>query len=548
MVAFAPGAGRERRPVRPVPEGVALSVSTHRSSPVSRAENLGPALIVLGVLGLLVLAVVFRGDFVKVLAFLLSTVVAVTALVLAAGFAVLTRAYVQAVHEVLFRGNNPNVPEPGADDPAEFAYHGGPAWWDLTETRVRVGLDTGLFVLFLIPHLTAQAVVVLAHLAWAWTGVAVLRLVDGGLLRLRRIRMLCPRCFEHLAYPSYVCDRCGRVHRDVRPGRRGAFRRRCVCGRSMPTLLVLGSAGLSARCPHCDQGLEHRPGEARECPIALFGGTGAGKTRLTYGLHACLEYAAASHPEARVEPAGEDTRHRLENSRLMLSPAQRVPPTQPGRRARGLALRVTAERRSLMIQVYDTAGEWFGRSERTEELTYLGRTTTFVLVVDPLAMPSVWKALDAGERLRLAGERSRTPDPEQVYMQVREEVAQQYGTLGRALRRTRLAVVVTRGDLLADTSIAPADVPPERWAWEMLGMRNVLRAARSDFGSTEVFVTGAVVDPDGRPDPSLTTLSRWLLAPEAEAFTAMLAPVPEHEPPGTASPVAPAPIPAREGR
>lgn len=515
-------------------------MSAHRSSPASRAENLGPALIVLGVFGLLVLAIVFRGDFVKVLAFLLSAVVAVTALALAAGFATLTRAYVQAVHEVLFRGNNPNVPEPGADDPAEFGYHGGPAWWDLTETRVRVGLDTGLFVLFLLPNLTAQAVVMLAHLAWAWTGVAVLRLVDGGLLRFRRIRMLCPRCFEHLAYPSYECGHCGRVHRDVRPGRRGVFRRRCVCGRSMPTLLVLGSAGMSALCPHCDQGLEHRPGEARECPIALFGGTGAGKTRLAHGLHASLEYAAVSHPGALVELASEDTRHRLENSRLMLSPAQRVPPTQPGRRARGLALRVTAERRTLMIQVYDTAGEWFGRSERSEELTYLGKTTTFVLVVDPLAMPSVWNALDAGERRRLAEKRSRTPDPEQVYMQVREEIAQQYGTLGRALRRTRLAVVVTRGDLLADTSIGPADLPPEQWVWEMLGMRNVLRAARSDFGSTEVFVTGAVVDPDGRPDPSLTTLSRWLLAPEAEAFTAMLAPEP--------APAPEAPDPVREAR
>jgi hypothetical protein len=485
-------------------------------------------LVALGFLALLGLIAAFRGDYVRVLAFLLSTLVVVSALALAAGFVALTREYVRAVHETLFHGRNPDVPELSTDEPAEFGYHGGPAWWDLVRTGNRVRRGTGVFALFLLPHLAVQAVVVLTHLALAWAGVVGLRLVDGGLLRYRRIRMMCLRCFEHLAYPSYECGGCGRVDRDVRPGRRGVFRRGCVCGQALPTLLMLGSAELSALCPNCEQGLEHRPGEARELPIALFGGTGAGKTRLTHGLHAALGYAALEHAAtarhgARVEMVGEDTRQRLAGSPRMLSPRYRVRPTPPGRRARGLTLRVTAEQRVLLVQVYDTAGEWFDRSRRVEELTYLGKTTTFVLVVDPLAIPAVWKALDAGERWRLAEERSRTPDPEPVYMQVREEVARQYATLGRSLGRTRLAVVVTRGDLLAETSVAPDGVPPERWAWETLGIRNVLRAARSDFGSTEVFVTGAVVDAGGHPDPSLTALARWVLAPEAEAFTGVLA-------------------------
>jgi hypothetical protein len=257
-----------------------------------------------------------------------------------------------------------------------------------------------------------------------------------------------------------------------------------------------------------------------------------------------LEHAAASRARARVELAGEDTRRRLGNSAQMLCPGQRVPPTQPGRRARGLALQVTAGQRDLVVQVYDAAGAWFGRSERAEELAYLGKTRTFVLVVDPLAMPSVWGALDAAEQLRLAGERSLTPDPEQVYMRVRDEVARQYSTLNADLRRTRLAVVVTRGDLLADTSVSPVGVAPERWVRESLGIRNVLRAARSDFGSARVFVTGAVAGPEGRPDPSLTTLSRWLLAPEGGVVTALLAPesAPVPEPPGDPGPPQTAPL------
>ena len=538
-------------------------MNRYRTTSSPLRENLPALLVVLGFLALLGLVTAFRGDYVKVLAFLLSTLVVVGALALALGLAALTREYVRAVHETLFHGRNREVPELGADETAELGYHGGPVWWDLVRTGNRVRRGTGVFVIFLLPHLAVQAVLVLAHLASAWAGVLTLRLVDGALLRYRRIRMLCPRCFEHMAYPSYECGGCGRVHRDVRPGRRGVFRRGCVCGQVMPTLLVLGSARMTALCPHCGQGLEHRPGEARELPIALFGDTGAGKTRLTHGLYAALEHAAlahaapgyadsgrdgaAAHHGARVESVGEYTRQRLADSPRTLSPRCRVRPTPPGRRARGLTLRVAAGQRVLSVQVYDAAGERFSRSERTEELTYLGQTTTFVLVVDPLAIPAVWNALGAGERWRLAEERSRTPDPEPVYMRVREEVARQYATLGRSLGRTRLAVVVTRGDLLAGTPIAPGGVPPERWVRETLGMGNVLRAARSDFGSTEVFVTGAVVDADGRPDPSLTALALWVMAPEAEAFTGMLAAAAA---PGTApAPAEPAaPSPAVKAR
>ena len=258
--------------------------------------------------------------------------------------------------------------------------------------------------------------------------------------------------------------------------------------------------------------------------LALFGGTGAGKTRLTHGFHGALEHAATAHGDARVELASEDTQHSLGDTRELLSPSRKVPPTQPGRQARGLILRVTVERRTLVLQVYDTAGEWFSRSDRAEELTYLGKTTTFVLVLDPLSVPPVWNTLAPSERSRLSEERSHTPDPEQAYMQVRDEVQRQYTSLGHGLRRTRLAVVVTRGDLLARTSIAPADVPPERWARETMGLDNLLRAARDDFGAVEVFVTSSVTDRGERPDPSLAVLLRWLLEPEADVFTAMLTP------------------------
>ena len=135
---------------------------------------------------------------------------------------------------------------------------------------------------------------------------------------------------------------------------------------------------------------------------------------------------------------------------------------------------------------------------------------------------TVWNALDADEQRRLAGDRSQVPDPERAYMQVRDQVHRRYRAHGVGRARTRLAVVVTRGALRARTSLDPAGAPPERWLREVRGANNLLRAARADFGAVATFVTSAVVDPDGRPDPSLTELLRWVLAREAAVFSEML--------------------------
>ncbi|WP_087101507.1 hypothetical protein [Nocardiopsis sp. JB363] len=457
-----------------------------------------------------------------IFALVVNTVIVVVAAALAAGLVFLVVLHLRRIHHVLYRGDSPRVRPPGPEESAWWGYHGGPLWRDLAEVHRRVHLDAGPFVVFLAPFLLLQVMVALVHSAVAWTAVGVLRSVDGSLLLVRRIRMVCPRCFEHMSYPSYACEDCGRPHRDVRSGARGVFRRRCVCGRDLPTLLLLGSADLRTLCPHCDQVLEHRPGEAREFVLPLFGAAGAGKTRLTHGLHLALEYAAGRHVSARAVAMGRETVRRLRDSRPRLAPDHRVPPTPPGRRARGLTLRVEADRCALLVQLYDTAGEWFNTTERTEDLTYLGEATTFLLVLDPLAVPAVWNALTADEQHRLHGDRSRVSDPERAYMQVRDQVQRRYRGPGVGRPRTRLAVVVTRGDLLARTSLDPSGLPPERWVREVMGANNLLRAARADFGTVATFVTSAVVDPDGRPDPSLAELLRWVLAYEAAPIGAML--------------------------
>jgi hypothetical protein len=458
-----------------------------------------------------------------IVAALASLLILAGGLLLIGGLIALTAVYFGAVHSVMFRGAYPPEPVPDpATDPAHRAYHGGPATADLAGIVRASWTESAPWALLLAPHVIVHAVLVGLYLAAAWTGVAALRTVDTGLLAVRRIRMACPHCFHRLGYPGYLCAHCGRRHAAIRPGRRGLVRRECLCGTRLPTLLVLGSADLNAVCPYCDRALEHRPGEAREFPLPLFGGTGAGKTRLMHGLHLALDEAAREAPQAYLESIGDETRRRLGDGAAALAPAHRTSPTPPGREVRGLTVRLGTDRRTLVLHLFDAAGERFNRSATAEELTYLGKATTFVLVVDPLALETVWRALTPAERERLGGERSHTRDPELAYEQVLEEIERQYRMLRRRMRGARLAVVVTRGDLVRDTSVGPGEAAPETWAEEALGLANLLRSARAHFGRTRVFLTSSVAGEDGRVDPSLYELLRWVLDEEAGAFTSLL--------------------------
>lgn len=489
--------------------------------------------------GLLVLAVVYLLRW-WLLAGLVSAAVIAGCAAGVVWWCALAGVYLRRTHEVLFCGGYPDEPVPGGlDDPAHRAYHGGPAWWDLRAVVDWTWSASSPWGVFLVPLFLLHALVVGAYLAVVWTAVGALRLADSGLLLVRRIRMVCPGCFLRLGYPAYLCARCGQRHGAIRPGGQGLWWRWCLCGSRLPTLLLLGTADLDARCPHCDRGLEHRPGEAREFVLPLFGGTGAGKTRLVSGMNLALAQAAYRTPETYVESVGEETVRRLRDCERMLSAGYRTPPTPPGREVRGLTVRVCAGSRALLMQLFDAAGERFNRSVTAEELAYLGRASTFVLAVDPLGTEPVWCSLSARERSRLAEDRSHTRDPELAYGAVRDEIRRQYRMLGRVrlprrgLRRTRLAVVITRGDLVRGTSIDPGEAAPREWAEQVLGLGNLLRDAAADFGEVRVFPTSAVTDESGRADPSLGALLRWVLAGEDDAFSAMLAdPDPALDPEG----------------
>ncbi|HEX8864662.1 MAG TPA: GTPase domain-containing protein, partial [Lentzea sp.] len=130
----------------------------------------------------------------------------------------------------------------------------------------------------------------------------------------------------------FVCP-CGRTHHDLVPGSQGVFRRTCLCGHRLPTLLVNGKRALPATCALCQAPL---PALAQSLPtlhIPIVGGRGSGKSTFTR--------AASSRP--------------LGDKHL--------------------------------LHLHDVPGEVYEHTEHLVDASFLGLARGMVLVVDPHADP-----------------------------------------------------------------------------------------------------------------------------------------------------------------
>jgi Double-GTPase 2 len=330
---------------------------------------------------------------------------------------------------------------------------------------------------------------------------AVLRGADSGLLRIKNIHMVCRNrdCAEPVTYPGYACPNptCPRQHRDVRPGRLGIIRRYCRCGTRMSTLLLFGSARMSAFCPRCGHSLEYRPGEAPEIVLPFFGVTGAGKTQLLAAIVTQLRAWAAAE-RLTVEPGDPATARGMAEAEELLKSAP-----APGQLSSSLVVRVSSGRVTRILHMFDAPGGSFLDVEQTGELRYLAAARTFILVIDPLSVEAFRDRLVASGRADLAGTYGSGPPPDQAY----HHTYQQIEEMGVRLREARLAVAFSRADLL---DLPDGDVA--EWARCELGLSNLIISARQYFKDVEFHRTSAVPVAGGAVHESVAALLSWLLA------------------------------------
>jgi double-GTPase-like protein len=369
-------------------------------------------------------------------------------------------------------------------------------------------LGTLIAGLVLVLVTVVQIVLGTVLLGVAFAVVFLLRAVDAGLLRVRRIRISCPRCYRAIGYPAYRCPTCAALHRDVRPGPYGVLRRRCRCDQQwLPTLLLLGSHRLTAWCPYPDCGVQlaDRSGTATETMVAVLGASNAGKTRLLTVLMLALLNRTG---ETSVQFADELTGRRLRQLEPALGAGEATRRTLM-ELPRAYSFYVGPERGTRrLVHLFDPAGERFYDSERLEELQYLRTVNSYLFVIDPLSLGQIWAELEPSLRERydpLRAERA----PEFVFQQVLQNIE----AMGVNPEQARLAVVISKADLLTHAGIPtppPDSASIERWL-DDLGMDNLVRSVRHSFGEVCFFVTAAVSSDDGAAT-GVADLLGWVLA------------------------------------
>ena len=366
-----------------------------------------------------------------------------------------------------------------------------------------LGTVVGTFVLVVVTVVQVSLAIVLLVVILAVT--FTLRGIDTALLRVRRIRISCPRCYRSISYPAYRCPTCGALHRDIRPGRYGVLRRRCRCDQQwLPTLLLLGSHRLTACCPHpdCEAQLADRSGTATELTLPIFGGSNAGKTRLMSVLVMTLIEQADSGGLS-VEFADEMTDRRFRQLVPVITAGEATRRTVT-ELPRAYSFYLTSGRGTRrLVHLFDTAGERFYDSDRLEELQYLRAARTFLFVLDPLSVEALWADLPAATRTELEPLRAQR-SPAFVFQQVLQNIE----AMGVDPKRTRLAVAVTKTDLL-DRRV-PDSAAVEQWL-DDLGLDHLVRAIRHTFGEVRYFPTTAM-PADGGGGGGVPELLQWMLA------------------------------------
>jgi hypothetical protein len=131
--------------------------------------------------------------------------------------------------------------------------------------------------------------------------------------------------------------------------------------------------------------------------------------------------------------------------------------------------------------------------------------------VDVQAVPEFWRRLSPQEADRLDRLTASDTAPQKVFQQTVQTLMQ----MGLPLRRCRLIVAISKADLLAGLTMMNGRRSGNAWAraWltEQLGLGNLVRSMRHEFGRVEYVFTAAVPDESGRLPGSIRAVTRrWI--------------------------------------
>jgi hypothetical protein len=300
-------------------------------------------------------------------------------------------------------------------------------------------------------------------------GIGVLRGFDRIVQRRRAAEATCPSCTFTSSLPTFRCPGLhdqdpekSELHRELRPGRLGIWRRRCGCGTLLPSTLARASAALDTVCPLCDGPMFFGAGVATAIRISVFGAVGAGKTTWlraaasgTARLPALTGVFKRSGPFELIALAGRRG--------SMGAPAHVLVVDTPG------------------MALLDRSGYDYRQFESAQGL---------VFIFDPLAA-------------------TQTPSGVSGQEEAYQTIARRLNAAAPGTCHQRLAVVVAKADMVSthEPEKAPGSSQEAIRQWLWAREDNLVLSAERDFGEVRYFLSSNL---DSAADPAAAL--RWLLA------------------------------------
>ena len=358
---------------------------------------------------------------------------------------------------------------------------------------------------FTIVTWACAAVVLVPYTA----AVSVLRGTESGWQKVMRTGASCPHphCYHVTARPAYRCGRCDRLHRDIRPGRLGVLGRRCECGALLPTMVLRATGRLVPVCQRCGEPLRAGAGARRDVRVPIFGDTSAGKTRFMYaGLDSLM--AATSRAGMSLTFPDPESESQADVALALVRSGQDTASTSVALPT-ALTCLIGRGARATLLHLFDAAGEHYRGSQMQDSLTFLDHSHGLVYVLDPFAIGMVRDQAAGQSSPAIQAARASAGDPELAY----EQVVSRLRDSGIAASSQRLAVVISKADLLAESGIpVPAESAPLADWLSDAGVHNLVLSAPRTFAEVRYFSVASLAAGSADKDRDPGAPLHWLLA------------------------------------
>jgi hypothetical protein len=258
-------------------------------------------------------------------------------------------------------------------------------------------------------------------------------------------------------------------------------------------------------CKRCKAALPAGAGAVRDIRVPVFGDISAGKTRFLYASLSSL-MVTAEDAGLGVDFPDEDSQEQAEFGLGVIRSGRETAKTSTNAQV-ALTCRLGSGRRSELVHLFDAAGEHFRSARRPDALRFLDDGQGLVYILDPFSIEAVRKQIGGVDAPAVRLAHAAAGDPELTY----DEVASRLRDTGVPASRGRLAVVISKADLLRSAGL---DLPAgsqaiAQWLWDH-GVHNLVMAARRDFAEVRFYtVASQVISPGGPDDPGAPL--RWLL-------------------------------------